>query len=118
MVKKRIGKEFFYELIVLCVCLASISLLYQNNLLLTLFLAGFWIICLKLWHTKRDFFFFISGAIVGPLSEIASIYFGAWHYTNPTQLGIPLWLPLAWGIFTVMIVRVADTFAKFWGIKW
>ncbi len=116
--RKKIEKEFLYELIVFCASIVAISLLYKNNLLLTLLLIAFWGICLKLWHTKRDFFFFVSGAIIGPVAEIIAIYFGAWHYTNPTQLGIPIWLPLAWGIFTVMIVRIADTFAKFWGIKW
>jgi len=43
---------------------------------------------------------------------MAAIYFGAWSYANPTMLGIPLWLPLAWGIAAVFVKRVAETLIR------
>ena len=33
----------------------------------------------------------------GVLTEIVAIYFGAWHYTLPTFINVPLWLLPAWG---------------------
>ena len=64
------------------------------------------------WHGKHDIIFFISGGVLGPFAEIIAIHFGVWQYTNPDFLGIPMWLPLAWGFVSVMLLRIAETFVS------
>jgi hypothetical protein len=111
-VTKKIEKELIFEIILYCVGIASIALFFQNNLLLSVILVIAWAIGIKFWHKKHDVLFFVTGAIVGPVGEIVCIYFGVWQYANPTFLGIPVWLPLAWGLATMLIKRIAETFVK------
>ena len=69
----------------------------------------FAIVC---WRKSGALSIFVAAAIVGPLAEGISVHCGAWQYASPTFLGIPMWLPLAWGLATVVVVGVAGTFAK------
>lgn len=109
---RKIEKELLFELFVFIICVAAISLLYMNNLMLSVVLLAVWGAALKFWHKKDDFVIFICGGIIGPIAEIVFVYFGVWQYANPTFLGIPVWLPLAWGFATILIVRVAGTFIE------
>ena len=111
-VTKKIEKELIFEIILFCAGIASIAIFFLNNLLLSVLLIIAWAIGIKFWHKKHDIFFFVIGAIIGPIGEIVCIYFGVWQYANPTFLGIPIWLPLAWGLATMVIKRIAETFVK------
>jgi hypothetical protein len=108
----RIKKELLFEVVLFSMGVSFISLFYKENLLLVALLILTWAIGVMFWHTKHDVYFFVIGAIVGPIGEIVCIHFGAWQYANPTFLGIPIWLPFAWGTATMMIKRVAETFVK------
>lgn len=112
--RKRICKDLAFEIILFCAGIASISLFFQDNLLLTAILIVAWAVGIKFWHKKNDVVFFIVGAVVGPMGEVVAIYYGAWHYTNPSFIGIPIWLPFAWGLATMLTKRIADTIT---GIK-
>ena len=109
---KKIKKELILEFFIFAVGMAIISLFYNNNLLTTVLLIIAWSIGIKFWHKKHDIYFFMTGAVIGPLGEIACIYFGAWEYTNPNFLGIPIWLPFAWGLATMLVKRIAESFVK------
>ena len=111
-VAKKIEKELFFEIILYCAGIASIALFFQNNFLLSVLLVVAWAIGIKFWHKKQDILFFVTGAIIGPIGEIVCIYFGVWQYTNSSFLGIPIWLPLAWGLATMLVKRIAETFVK------
>ena len=50
-------------------------------------------------------------------AEAVAIKFGAWQYSNPTALGVPIWLPLLWGSAIVFIKRFSETVLKFTGEK-
>ena len=82
----------------------------MNNLLLIFLLFIMWLIGIKFWYKDYDIYFLLSGALIGTVGEIICIYFGVWKYANPTFLGIPIWLPLAWGLTTILIKRVAQIF--------
>jgi hypothetical protein len=65
--------------------------------------------------TRRahDTLFFILAGIWGALSEAVAVNFGgAWHYSSPFQFGIPLWLPILWGIAGIFLIRLSDTVAE------
>lgn len=86
-----------------------VSLFYQNNLLLLGLLIAAWLIGYKLLYKKEDLYFGIVGAIIGPFGEIIAIYFGVWQYSNPTFLGIPIWLPVLWFLAIMFIKRITET---------
>ena len=111
-ITKKIEKELIYEIVLFCAGITAISLFYANNFLLTFLLIITWLIGMKGWHKNHDIYFLIAGAIIGPLGEIVCIYFGAWRYVNPTFFGIPIWLPLAWGLAIMLIKRFAEIFVK------
>ena len=54
------------------------------------------------WHTRTDLLFFVLAAVLGSLGEATAVRFGAWQYAS-TATGIPLWLPLAWGIVVLYL---------------
>ncbi len=109
---KKIEKELIYEVALFSFGIVLIFLLYEHNLILTGSLIGAWLIGIIFWHKKHDICFFVAGAVVGPIGEIVCIHFGVWQYANPTFLGIPLWLPFAWGLATMLVKRFAETFVK------
>lgn len=111
-ITRKIEKELIFDIILFCVGIVSISFLYNFNLLLALLLILYWMVGIRLWHKRHDILFFILGAIVGSAGEIVCIHFGVFHYANPTFLGIPLWLPLAWGLATMLTKRIAEIFVK------
>lgn len=113
----KIEKEVILEIILFCTAIIIISLLWSNNLLLTTVLVASLLVGMKVWYKKYDIHFFIIGAIVGPLAEIVCIYFGTWTYANPSILGIPIWLPIVWGLATIIIKRIAETFIKIKRLK-
>lgn len=112
MLTKRLEKELLFEIVLLSAGIALISLLWKDNILLTVLLLVGWLFALKSWHKRHDVYFFLAGAVTGPIGEIVAINFGAWQYANPTFLGIPPWLPLVWGLGAVLIKRFAEIFVK------
>ncbi len=86
------------------VSIVSVILFWGDNILLSIILLILSIGILAIWHKKNDLITFFFGVIFGWFSESICIYFGAWTYTNPTYL-VPLWLPILWGVTTVVIRR-------------
>ena len=111
-ITKKIEKELFFDVVIFFISIALISFLYTNNILLTSILSVMLLLGIKGWYKSHDIYFLLSGAIIGPIGEIICIYFGTWTYANPTVLGIPIWLPIIWGLATMMIRRVAEVFVK------
>lgn len=74
-------------------------------LMIALFvLYGFW---QSLVLKERSYIYiFVIAGVFGPLAEIIAIYAGAWQYSLPQLLGIPLWLPPLWGLAGVFLVRI------------
>ncbi len=109
---KKIEKELIFEIFVFVAGLIAITQFYETNTLLTMILILLWFIGIKAWHTRQDIFFFIAGAVIGTIAEVICVNFGVWQYANPTYLGVPIWIPFAWGIATMMITRTGRTLVK------
>jgi len=62
-------------------------------------------IVISLKPNRETFTAFILGGLLGSFTESICIHFGAWSYTSPQFLGIPLWLPIVWGIAAVIITH-------------
>lgn len=91
--------------------IALVSLLYAENILLTvLFIIGA-AVALKFHHKRHDIYMFVLGAVLGTIAEIIAVNAGAWQYTNPTFL-VPVWLPLAWGLFVLLLKLIVSANEK------
>lgn len=108
----RIGKELILEFLLYSIGIIAIINFYKDNLFLTFLVILAWLIGLILWHKPHDLIFFIVGAIIGPIVEIICVHYGVWQYSNPSFLGIPIWLPLTWGLAVILIKRISETFVK------
>ena len=109
---KKLEKELFFEIVLFFTGIVTIAIFFNNNIVLSVLLIAIWLIGIKFWHKKQDVYFFVTGAILGPLAEIICVYFGVWQYANPSFFGIPMWLPPAWGFATMLIKQIAETFVK------
>jgi hypothetical protein len=109
---KKVEKELFFEIILFCSAVLAIILLFQADFALTSLLIGVSIIGARFWYKKHDAHFYVIGAVLGSVTAIVCVSFGVWGYANPTFLGIPLWLPVAWGLSVMLIKRIAETFVK------
>lgn len=105
----RLVFQYLLEALFFSLGVLIISLGYMNNYLTGVLLLVLLGLELIVWHEKMDILIFFVGAIVGPIAEVIAIAFGAWNYANPTVFGIPIWLPLAWGIITLSINRISNT---------
>lgn len=89
--------------------------LWKNNLVVLMLMLLVWLFALKFWHSREDIIFFLAAAFFGPLGEIVAIHFGVWAYANPSMLGIPVWLPFAWGYVGMLIRRLSITISEWRG---
>ena len=103
--------ELVRQLLAFSLLVASVVLLWRNNLLLFVVVLVEGLIALALWHDRYDVSFFLIIAVLGSLAEAVFVHFGVWHYANPTLLGVPLWFPLAFGTTGLIGGRLARTMA-------
>lgn len=59
---------------------------------------------LYLLQRRRYIVAFFCTALGGFLAEAASVAAGAWTYTFPDVIGLPLWLFVVWGISALFII--------------
>ena len=108
----RKTRELILEIASIIIGSILILSFYTDNLLLFFLFLIILMIVMRFWFKKRDIHFFLIGAIIGTIGEIICTNFGVWKYTNPTFLGIPIWLPLAWGLASVLIKRIVETLSR------
>jgi hypothetical protein len=88
------------------VALVSVCSLWQSPVLLTAILLFLSCAVLIGKRNQQDLVIFLICGAMGALAEILVVAFGAWSYSMPQFLGIPYWLPLAWGISALFIRNV------------
>jgi hypothetical protein len=66
------------------------------------------------WHKDRDVLIFIIAGILGTFGEYMCMKLGFWQYKYPIikSIGLPVSLPLAWGLSGVIISRIATIWEK------
>ena len=107
--QKKIFLELAIQFVIISVGVFGMALLYNNNLLLTLLFCIVTTTGFVFWHSKSDILVFFTAAIIGTAAEILNVGYGAWSYKNPTFLGIPIWLPFAWGVSFFIIKKMSET---------
>jgi hypothetical protein len=58
-----------------------------------------------------------AGSILGPVCEVMPVTAGAWFYARPDIFGMPVWLPLAYALFAVLVAWSAQSFRQKVGNK-
>ena len=111
---KQLWIELAMELTAFSLLVASVTLLWRNNLLLFIVALVECLVALALWHNRFDLTFFLIIAVLGSLAEAVFVHFGVWRYANPTFLGMPVWFPLAFGTTGLIGGRLAQTITAFW----
>ena len=111
---KQLWIELAMELTAFSLLVASVTLLWRNNLLLFIVALVECLVALALWHNRFDLTFFLIIAVLGSLAEVVFVHFGIWRYANPTFLGMPVWFPLAFGTTGLIGGRLAQTITAFW----
>ncbi len=114
MHSRRLWTELALELAAFSVLVASVVLLWGNNLLLFLAVLVECLVALSLCHERFDLSLFMVIALLGSLAEALFVHFGVWRYANPSFLGVPLWFPLAFGTTGLIGGRLARTITTIW----
>lgn len=105
-------KELLRKAFVLIIAVTAISLLYKNDLVLVIVLVAIFLWNIKGRLERYDLPIFLGAAIFCSLGEVVCVNYNCWTYSNPTILGIPLWLPVAWGIVAVSFKRIGKKLAE------
>ena len=104
---KEVGFYLAYYLsIVFCA-----ALLWSRPWLLTAVFLGASLLLLRQWYSKQNLFFYGVAFVLGPVGEVIAVAGGAWRYSG-VEAVIPPWLPFAWGLTILFIIRVAEVFAR------
>jgi hypothetical protein len=86
------------------------------NWIISCIFGAFLLLVLIFGHGSFNVLYFYIAALAGTLGEIICMHFGAWYYTAPYfyKLGIPLSLPLAWGLSANVIWVVTMALTRLW----
>jgi len=72
------------------------------------------ILVIYMWdRRKRDGVWLGVTLIMGPIVDLVVVGGGAWSYAAPFVGGIPIWLPMAYGISGLLLRRLTEE----WGRK-
>jgi len=86
--------------------------LYTHQYFLSLILAIIYLIILLKRKITLPTIVMILGSIFGSVGEIIETHFHVWSYSVATPLGIPAWLPFAWGLAVYVIFQISQIFVQ------
>jgi hypothetical protein len=85
--------------------------LWNKIAIFSLFLIALAYIKHILYPIKKELFWYLLICVAGTIVEIVLVNFGhGWTYSNPDVFGIPLWIPLFWGLVGTTIIIVYQAF--------
>jgi hypothetical protein len=109
---KKAKYDVIRDLAIFWFLVVVVIMVWRNNAAVTGVLIAVYLVRSLLWPNREDHIVFAAGAILGSTAEIIATRVGIWSYTLPTFLNIPIWLPFAWGVISVLIVRIAQAFLR------
>ncbi|MFA6585429.1 MAG: hypothetical protein WCS97_03225 [Candidatus Paceibacterota bacterium] len=107
MKSKDISAEFGIPIIASFIFLVSQSSGRFSELALTAFIVVVSFLIFVMKDHKNERYLFIIGILTGSFIEIGLRVLGYQQtWTEASLLGVPYWLPIAWGLGFVLITRV------------
>lgn len=89
------------------------GLFWRYNILLTFIYIIAILIYFKIKYEKGEILFLLVAFALGFIVEAVGTFFvGYQSFTNPSFLGIPLWLPIVWGFGFVVFRRIGNIICK------
>ena len=62
-----------------------------------------------MYPIKKELLWFVLISVGGAVVEVMLVNFGqAWSYTTSQFFGIPIWMPLFWGVVGTTIIVMYD----------
>jgi hypothetical protein len=109
----RLPGAIHFALALLIGSYLAFVLVTLNNLIAWV-LAGFFVLTALGAHKPYNLWLFVVAAIGGFIGEYVCVLFGVWVYTKPGfgSLGMPVSLPLAWGVSANLVWLCAKAFVK------
>ncbi|MBP2029629.1 hypothetical protein J2755_000549 [Methanohalophilus levihalophilus] len=107
-----VKKAIIRDVLIFAIALTVAVIFWKNNLLLTFLIISIYVIRQYFWSIKGDNVVFVTGTALGCAAEFIGTFLGVWTYAEPVFLNIPLWLPFAWGLVSVIIIRVSHPFIE------
>jgi hypothetical protein len=94
------GLIVIYAVITLCIIKKAIAAVYS----------AFLVPALIFWRGEKDILIFIIAGALGSVGEYTCMKLGFWQYDYPflKSIGVPISLPLAWGLSGVIVGRIAS----------
>lgn len=89
--------------------LSSVIILWNFNYLLTLVLFLIAVLWLYFNYEKNYILTFVICSLLGAFAEVVAIQFGVWQYSNPSFLGVPIWLFPLWGLASLTMMSINST---------
>lgn len=102
-------KAIIRDVLIFAFALLLAVIFWKSNLLLTFMLVSIYGTRQYFWSEKGDNIIFVTGIALGCAAEFIGTFLGVWTYAEPFFLNIPLWLPFAWGLVSVIIIRVSHS---------
>lgn len=84
------------------------GLLWRQEMLLTLVFGLMAAVYLLFHHSKEDLLYFSVPFVVGSMGEVVAVALGTYTYNQPSVLGIPLWLPVGWGLVGLIFKHIVQ----------
>lgn len=110
-------RNLFIELLFLIIIILNSVIFNNHDLLSSIIILFALIVSFYFFHDKEDIIFFVAAVFLGLMMELISVHSNVWFYTNPLFLGIPFWLPFAWGFSFLIARRLRHTLFSGWGAK-
>ena len=85
---------------------------WKNNIVLTALLLITSAVVLAKFSSKEEKVLYFVCFVLGPIFDLTLVPRNVWSYGNPTLFGVPLWLPFAYGLGTVIIVKIGNSIAR------
>ncbi len=107
---RQVAREASFEAAGVGLAVAEIALCHRHAVLLAALLVATAMIAVAVSGFSRHLFALYGiGGVLGPTAEVLAVSAGAWRYAAPDFLGIPLWLPFAWGLVSILSAAIAAT---------
>ena len=112
--EKELSRRFFFGLLGCMIVLYYFTIGPFISKMIILVYSVILIPIAIFWHGERDRLIFFIGAIIGTFGEYICIKLGFWHYHYPVfrSIGLPISLPMAWGLSAVINGRIAMIWEK------
>ncbi len=109
----KIIKKILFPLILFVSFFAIQVFLKPSEIVLTLLALLLTIIIFSIKSYKHEFRVFMLGLLLGFFVEVVlGLFARQQHWDNASLFGVPIWLPIIWGIGFVVITRVGSKIEK------